>query len=117
MPLAKLRNKSPDHNVNSNFRIEVESVADIATWDDSQSTYQYQVTEDQDNVELKLLAETQDTSNPETISYQLEIIEGEGKFELLIGNTVVTPQDGVYTISSSDIDKVEINPIDISDPI
>lgn len=105
-------NGIPDHNVNSNFRIEVESVADIAMWNDSQSAYQYQVTEDQSNVELKLLAETQDISNPETISYQLEIIEGEGKFELFIGNTLITPQDGVYTVSSSDIDNVEINPID-----
>ena len=106
-------NGSLDHTVNSNFRIEIEAVADIATWDDANSTYQYQVNEDEDNVTLQLNAESQDNSRTETITYELEAVEGAGKFELLDQNgNVLTPVNGVYSIASADINSTVVNPID-----
>ncbi|CAK1928202.1 T1SS-143 domain-containing protein [Vibrio crassostreae] len=106
-------NGSLDHTVNSNFRIEIEAVADIATWDDANSTYQYQVNEDEDNVTLQLSAESQDSSRTETITYELEAIQGDGEFELLDQNgNVLTPVNGVYTIAAADINSTVVNPID-----
>ncbi|MFZ3407247.1 retention module-containing protein [Vibrio chagasii] len=106
-------NGSLDHTVTSNFRIEIEAVADIATWDDANSTYQYQVNEDEDNVTLQLNAESQDNSRTETITYELEAIQGDGKFELLDQNgNVLTPVNGVYTIAAADINSTVVNPID-----
>ncbi|CAH7373937.1 Cadherin domain-containing protein [Vibrio chagasii] len=106
-------NGTLDHTVNSNFRIEIEAVADIATWDDASSTYQYQVNEDEDNVTLQLNAESQDNSNTETITYELEAVQGDGKFELLDQNgNVLTPVNGVYTIAAADINSTVVNPID-----
>ncbi|PML53611.1 retention module-containing protein [Vibrio lentus] len=106
-------NGSLDHTVNSNFRIEIEAVADIATWDDANSTYQYQVNEDEDNVTLQLNAESQDNSRTETITYELEAIQGDGKFELLDQNgNLLTPVNGVYIIASADINSTVVNPID-----
>ncbi|MBY7732207.1 retention module-containing protein [Vibrio splendidus] len=107
------KNGSFDHTVDSNFRIEIESVADIATWDDTSSTYQYQVNEDEDNVTLQLNAVSQDNSQTETITYELEAVQGDGKFELLDQNgTVLTPVNGVYIIASTDINSTVVNPID-----
>ncbi|WP_454441339.1 retention module-containing protein [Vibrio bathopelagicus] len=107
------KNGSFDHAVDSNFRIEIESVADIATWDDTSSTYQYQVNEDEDNVTLQLNAVSQDNSQTETITYELEAVQGDGKFELLDQNgTVLTPVNGVYIIASADINSTVVNPID-----
>ncbi|MCC5515574.1 retention module-containing protein [Vibrio splendidus] len=107
------KNGSTDHTVNSNFRIEIEAVADIATWDDTSSTYQYQVNEDEDNVTLQLNAVSQDNSQTETITYELEAIQGDGKFELLDQNgNVLTPVNGVYIIASADINSTVVNPID-----
>ncbi|WP_299689035.1 retention module-containing protein [uncultured Vibrio sp.] len=106
-------NGSPDHIVSSNFRIEIESVADIATWDNNNSTYQYQVNEDQDNVTLQLNADSQDNSRTETITYELEVVQGEGQFELLDQNgNVLTPVNGVYLITESEINSTVVNPID-----
>ncbi|WP_019821907.1 retention module-containing protein [Vibrio splendidus] len=106
-------NGTLDHTVNSSFRIEIEAVADIATWDDANSTYQYQVNEDEDNVILQLNAESQDNSNTETITYELEAVQGDGKFELLDQNgNVLTPVNGVYTIAAADINSTVVNPID-----
>ncbi len=107
------KNGTTEHTINSNFRIEIEAVADIATWDDSNSTYQYQVNEDEDNVTLQLNAESQDNSNTETITYELEAVQGDGKFELLDQNgNVLTPVNGVYIIASADINSTVVNPID-----
>ncbi|MGF1803418.1 cadherin-like domain-containing protein, partial [Vibrio gigantis] len=107
------KNGSTDHTVNSNFRIEIEAVADIATWDDANSTYQYQVNEDEDSVTLQLNAVSQDNSQTETITYELEAVQGDGKFELLDQNgTVLTPVNGVYVIASADINSTVVNPID-----
>ncbi|WP_373938563.1 retention module-containing protein [Vibrio kanaloae] len=106
-------NGSLGHTVNSNFRIEIEAVADIATWDDANSTYQYQVNEDEDNVTLQLNAESQDNSRTETITYELEAIQGDGKFELLDQNgNLLTPVNGVYIIAAGDINSTVVNPID-----
>ncbi|WP_372166271.1 cadherin-like domain-containing protein [Vibrio lentus] len=106
-------NNNPDHTINSNFRIEIEAVADIATWDDTSSTYQYQVNEDEDNVTLQLNAESQDNSRTETITYELEVVQGDGKFELLDQNgSVLTPVNGFYIITSADINSTVVNPID-----
>ncbi|MCK6261748.1 retention module-containing protein [Vibrio sp. ZSDE26] len=102
-----------DHTMDSNFRIEIESVADIAQWNDSRSTYQYEVGEDDSNVRLQLRAESQDTSRAETLTYELKVIDGEGEFELLDRNgDVLTPINGVYIIAANDINRVEVNPID-----
>ncbi|MEZ8351789.1 retention module-containing protein [Vibrio splendidus] len=108
------KNGSTDHTVNSNFRIEIEAVADIATWDDTSSTYQYQVNEDEDNVTLQLNAESQDNSQTETITYELKVVEGDGKFELLDenGNLLTLTTDGVYEIAAEDINSTVVNPID-----
>ncbi|MEZ9776509.1 cadherin-like domain-containing protein, partial [Vibrio sp. 10N.261.54.A5] len=108
------KNGNTDHTINSNFRIEIEAVADIATWDDSNSTYHYQVNEDEDNVTLQLNAESQDNSNTETITYELEAIQGDGKFELLDqnGNVLTLTTDGVYEIAAEDINSTVVNPID-----
>ncbi|PTP55824.1 retention module-containing protein [Vibrio splendidus] len=108
------KNGSTDHTVNSNFRIEIEAVADIATWDDTSSTYQYQVNEDEDNVTLQLNAESQDNSQTETITYELKVVEGDGKFELLDkdGNVLTPTADGVYKIAAEDINSTVVNPID-----
>ncbi|WP_143696937.1 retention module-containing protein [Vibrio coralliilyticus] len=103
-----------DHKLNSSFRIEVESVADIATWDDANSTYEYTLTEDGAHQTLNLSAVTQDTSNPETITYRLEVTQGQGEFELLdaSGNVIAESSPGVYLISSDDINSVQLNPRD-----
>ncbi|WP_135443267.1 retention module-containing protein [Vibrio tasmaniensis] len=103
-----------DHKVNSSFKIEIEAVADIATWDDGNSIYQYQVNEDEDNVTLQLNAESQDNTQTETITYELEVIEGDGKFELLDkdGNVLTLTADGVYKIAAEDINTTVVNPID-----
>ncbi|MEZ8823088.1 retention module-containing protein [Vibrio amylolyticus] len=106
-------NEAPDHTIDSNFRIEIKSVADIADWNDDRSTYYYEVEEDDSNVRLQLRAETQDTSRPETITYELKVTQGEGEFELLDRNgNPIDPVDGVYIIESRDINRIEVNPID-----
>ncbi|CAK2754131.1 Cadherin-like domain-containing protein [Vibrio crassostreae] len=103
-----------DHTINSNFRIEIEAVADIATWDDGNSTYQYQVNEEEDNVTLQLNAVSQDSSQTETITYELKVVQGDGKFELLDkdGNVLTLTADGVYKIAAEDINTTVVNPID-----
>ncbi|RMZ61739.1 hypothetical protein, partial [Vibrio anguillarum] len=52
-----LNNGLHDHNVNGKLRIEVESVADIATWNSS-SQFHYDAVEDSDNITLDVLAQT-----------------------------------------------------------
>ncbi|MCG9773873.1 tandem-95 repeat protein, partial [Vibrio diabolicus] len=65
-----LNNGTPDHTINGRLDIEVAAVADIATWTTS-SEFNYSVDEDGNNVALNITAETQDTSNPEDIVYEL----------------------------------------------
>ncbi|MDK9797210.1 cadherin-like domain-containing protein, partial [Vibrio sp. D449a] len=117
-------NGVPDHTVSSNFRIEIEAVADEAIWDDVNSTFTYlpdtdnmnqdiPVTEDGNTITLNLEADTQDTSRSETITYQLTVIEGAGNFTLLdsSGNPI-GPVGGPYIIDEADINSTVVDPID-----
>ncbi|EGU32930.1 autotransporter adhesin [Vibrio sp. N418] len=109
-----LNGVTPDHAIGGNLNIEVEAVADIAEWNDANSLYTYSLFEDGENANLALQAVTQDGSNPETITYRLEVTAGQGKFELLDGNDQVINEvsPGVYEITSGDINSVQVNPID-----
>ncbi|HHX8276984.1 TPA: retention module-containing protein [Vibrio diabolicus] len=107
-----LNNGSADHVINGNLNIQVESVADIATWTTS-SEFNYSVDEDGNNVALNITAETQDTSNPEDIVYELVFTQGEGNAELVYLDGSAIPQTGgVYLVDASRIGDVQIDPID-----
>ncbi|MCK8062258.1 retention module-containing protein [Vibrio sp. 1CM7H] len=107
-----LNNGTPDHTINGRLDIEVAAVADIATWTTS-SEFNYSVDEDGNNVALNITAETQDTSNPEDIVYELVFTQGEGNAELVYSDGSAIPQTGgVYLVDSSRIGDVQIDPID-----
>ncbi|MCR9933995.1 retention module-containing protein [Vibrio antiquarius] len=107
-----LNNGSADHVINGNLNIQVESVSDIATWTTS-SEFNYSVDEDGNNVALNITAETQDTSNPEDIVYELVFTQGEGNAELVYSDGSAIPQTGgVYLVDASRIGDVQIDPID-----
>ncbi|MGY3572741.1 retention module-containing protein [Vibrio paucivorans] len=104
-----------DHSIRGKLVIDVESVADIATWTAS-STFDYQTDEDGSNVELDILAETQDDSTPETIVYRLEFTLGGDSAELVYsdGTPIIdTPAgSGVYLVPADRIGDVEVDPND-----
>ncbi|MGY5730025.1 retention module-containing protein [Vibrio chemaguriensis] len=107
-----LNNGTPDHTINGRLDIEVAAVADIATWTTS-SEFNYSVDEDGNNVALNITAETQDTSNPEDIVYELVFTQGEGNAELVYSDGRAIPQTGgVYLVDASRIGDVQIDPID-----
>ncbi|MCF7369812.1 retention module-containing protein [Vibrio sp. J2-3(2022)] len=107
-----LNNGTSDHTINSRLDIEVAAVADIATWTTS-SEFNYSVDEDGNNVALNITAETQDTSNPEDIVYELVFTQGEGNAELVYSDGSAIPQTGgVYLVDASRIGDVQIDPID-----
>ncbi|MFH4434140.1 retention module-containing protein [Vibrio diabolicus] len=107
-----LNNGTPDHTINGRLDIEVAAVADIATWTTS-SEFNYSVDEDGNNVALNITAETQDTSNPEDIVYELVFTQGEGNAELVYSDGSAIPQTGgVYLVDASRISDVQIDPID-----
>ncbi|MFB5142078.1 retention module-containing protein [Vibrio diabolicus] len=107
-----LNNGSADHVINGNLNIQVESVADIATWTTS-SEFNYSVDEDGNNVALNITAETQDTSNPEGIVYELVFTQGEDNAELVYSDGSAIPKSGgVYLVDASRIGDVQIDPID-----
>ncbi|MCZ2368528.1 retention module-containing protein [Vibrio diabolicus] len=107
-----LNNGTPDHTINGRLDIEVAAVADIATWTTS-SEFNYSVDEDGNNVALNITAETQDTSNPEDIVYELVFTQGEGNAELIYSDGSAIPQTGgVYLVDASRIGDVQIDPID-----
>ncbi|HHF2888500.1 TPA: retention module-containing protein [Vibrio diabolicus] len=107
-----LNNGTPDHTINGRLDIEVAAVADIATWTTS-SEFNYSVDEDENNVALNITAETQDTSNPEDIVYELVFTQGEGNAELVYSDGSAIPQTGgVYLVDASRIGDVQIDPID-----
>ncbi|MGU3812888.1 retention module-containing protein [Vibrio diabolicus] len=107
-----LNNGMPDHTINGRLDIEVAAVADIATWTTS-SEFNYSVDEDGNNVALNITAETQDTSNPEDIVYELVFTQGEGNAELVYSDGSAIPQTGgVYLVDASRIGDVQIDPID-----
>lgn len=101
-----------DHSLDASFRIEVESIADTAVWDDANSTYEYMLAEDGDSQTLRLNAVTQDNSNPEIMTYRLEVTQGQGEFELLnaSGQVIAEESSGVYLISSDQINSVQLKP-------
>ncbi|WP_237668436.1 T1SS-143 repeat domain-containing protein, partial [Vibrio sp. V38_P2S17PM301] len=102
-----------DHNVNGKLHIDVQSVADIATWT-SDSDFHYEVDEDADNVALNIQAETQDTSNPEAIVYELKFVEGGDNATLVYSDGSPIPQqaDGTYLVDASRIGQVQVDPAD-----
>ncbi|HHF3198006.1 TPA: retention module-containing protein [Vibrio diabolicus] len=107
-----LNNGSADHVINGSLNIQVESVADIATWTTS-SEFNYSVDEDGNNVALNITAETQDTSNPEGIVYELVFTQGEDNAELVYSDGSAIPKSGgVYLVDASRIGDVQIDPID-----
>ncbi|WP_253651073.1 MULTISPECIES: retention module-containing protein [unclassified Vibrio] len=107
-----LNNGTPDHTINGRLDIEVAAVADIATWTTS-SEFNYSVDEDGNNVALNITAETQDTSNPEDIVYELIFTQGEGNAELVYSDGSAIPKTGgVYLVDASRIGDVQIDPID-----
>ncbi|MGS6581587.1 retention module-containing protein [Vibrio diabolicus] len=107
-----LNNGTPDHTINGRLDIEVAAVADIATWTTS-SEFNYSVDEDGNNVALNITAETQDTSNPEDIVYELVFTQGEGNAELVYSDGSAIPKSGgVYLVDASRIDEVQVDPID-----
>ncbi|OEE47821.1 retention module-containing protein [Vibrio anguillarum] len=111
-----LNNGLHDHNVNGKLRIEVESVADIATWNSS-SQFHYDAVEDSDNITLDVLAQTQDNSTPETILYEIRFTQGEGEAQLVYadGTPVVMSSDAsghYYLVSASNINQVQVDPND-----
>ncbi len=107
-----LNNGTPDHTINGRLEIEVAAVADIATWTAS-SEFNYSVDEDGNNVALNITAETQDTSNPEGIVYELVFTQGEGNAELVYSDGSAIPKSGgVYLVDASRIDEVQVDPID-----
>ncbi|MCS0343331.1 retention module-containing protein [Vibrio diabolicus] len=107
-----LNNVTPDHTINGRLDIEVAAVADIATWTTS-SEFNYSVDEDGNNVAINITAETQDTSNPEDIVYELVFTQGEGNAELVYSDGSAIPKTGgVYLVDASRIGDVQIDPID-----
>ncbi|MGL6261865.1 T1SS-143 repeat domain-containing protein [Vibrio sp. WXL210] len=112
-----LNNGAHDHRVNGDLNINIQSVADKPTFT-VDSVDKYLAYEDGDNVELSVLASTLDTSNPETIKYELEFIQGADKAQLVYadGTSIIATDDGnnriYYAIEADRIDEVQVNPID-----
>ncbi|KIP66389.1 hypothetical protein SN11_22225 [Vibrio harveyi] len=105
-----LNNGTPDHTINGRLDIEVDAVADIATWNAS-STFDYTVDEDGNNVELDIEANTQDISNPESIVYELVFTEGEANATLVYSDGSPIPEvGGKYLVDASRINEVEVAP-------
>ncbi|EIT7125892.1 retention module-containing protein [Vibrio parahaemolyticus] len=107
-----LNNGVFDHIINGRLNIQVESVADIATWT-ANSTFNYTVDEDGNNVSLNISAQTQDSSNPESIVYELVFTQGEGNATLVYSDgSAITQTGGVYLVDASRIGDVQVDPID-----
>ncbi|EIO4603516.1 retention module-containing protein [Vibrio parahaemolyticus] len=107
-----LNNGVSDHFINGRLNIQVESVADIATWT-ANSTFNYTVDEDGNNVSLNISAQTQDSSNPESIVYELVFTQGEGNATLVYSDgSAIAQTGGVYLVDASRIGDVQVDPID-----
>ncbi|HHC6646622.1 TPA: retention module-containing protein [Vibrio parahaemolyticus] len=107
-----LNNGVSDHIINGRLNIQVESVADIATWT-ANSTFNYTVDEDGNNVSLNVSAQTQDSSNPESIVYELVFTQGEGNATLVYSDgSAIAQTGGVYLVDASRIGDVQVDPID-----
>ncbi|ENM3952827.1 retention module-containing protein [Vibrio cholerae] len=111
-----LHNGVRDHFTNGNMRIEIESVADIATWKSS-SEFHYDAVEDGSNVSLNIAAETQDNSNPEAITYQIRFTENGANANLVYsdGSSIPTKTDAngaYYEVPANKIAQVQVDPAD-----
>ncbi|QXC55518.1 retention module-containing protein [Vibrio mimicus] len=111
-----LHNGVRDHFTNGNMRIEIESVADIATWKSS-SEFHYDAVEDASNVSLNIAAETQDNSNPEAITYQIRFTENGSHANLVYsdGSPIPTKTDAngtYYEVPANMIAQVQVDPAD-----
>ncbi|MFW0948922.1 retention module-containing protein [Vibrio parahaemolyticus] len=107
-----LNNGVSDHIINGRLNIQVESVADIATWT-ANSTFNYTVDEDGNNVSLNISAQTQDSSNPESIVYELVFTQGEGNATLVYSDgSAIAQTGGVYLVDASRIGDVQVDPMD-----
>ncbi len=111
-----LHNGVRDHFTNGNMRIEIESVADIATWKSS-SEFHYDAVEDGSNVSLNIAAETQDNSNPEAITYQIRFTENGANANLVYsdGSPIPTKTDAngtYYEVPTNKIAQVQVDPAD-----
>ncbi|TQP65642.1 retention module-containing protein [Vibrio cholerae] len=111
-----LHNGVRDHFTNGNMRIEIESVADIATWKSS-SEFHYNAVEDGSNVSLNIAAETQDNSNPEAITYQIRFTENGANANLVYsdGSPIPTKTDAngtYYEVPANKIAQVQVDPAD-----
>ncbi|MDR9829396.1 cadherin-like domain-containing protein [Vibrio sp. FNV 38] len=123
-----LNNDATDHTVGGSLNINVQSIADEPTWTtDSVFNYTYSddadedrsVNEDGNNVELIIESETQDTSDPETITYELEFTFGGENAELVYSDgsaipAITDPDTGrvYYEVTSDRIGEVEVDPVD-----
>ncbi|EOW9446817.1 type I secretion C-terminal target domain-containing protein, partial [Vibrio cholerae] len=111
-----LHNGVRDHFTNGNMRIEIESVADIATWKSS-SEFHYDAVEDGNHVSLNIVAETQDNSNPEAITYQIRFTENGANANLVYsdGSPIPTKTDAngtYYEVPANKIAQVQVDPAD-----
>ncbi|GAL12225.1 RTX toxins and related Ca2+-binding proteins [Vibrio astriarenae] len=106
-----------DHTVaNKSLNINIESIADKPTFTMDSASY-YVGKEDSSDIKLDVKAKTLDTSNPETITYTINFTEGGDKAVLKVRGRPVEPSDPMdpnsdYIISSKDIGRVTIDPID-----
>ncbi len=111
-----LHNGVRDHFTNGNMRIEIESVADIATWKSS-SEFHYDAVEDGSHVSLNIAAETQDNSSPEAITYQIRFTENGANANLVYsdGSPIPTKTDAngtYYEVPANKIAQVQVDPAD-----
>ncbi|HGH6015794.1 TPA: retention module-containing protein [Vibrio mimicus] len=111
-----LHNGVRDHFTNGNMRIEIESVADIATWTSS-SEFHYDAVEDSSNVNLNISAQTQDTSTPEAITYQIRFTENGAHAKLVYsdGSPIPVKSDAngtYYDVPANKVGQVQVDPAD-----
>ncbi|ELV8771524.1 retention module-containing protein [Vibrio harveyi] len=107
-----LNNGVRDHFVDGRLDIEVDAVADIATWKGT-SDFAYTVDEDANNVSLNIEAETQDNSNPEAIAYELVFTEGGASAALVYSDGSAIPEvGGKYLVDANRIGEVQVDPTD-----
>ncbi|MGL5653947.1 MAG: hypothetical protein ACRDC5_05795, partial [Vibrio sp.] len=111
-----LHNGVRDHTTSGTMRIEIESVADIATWKSS-SVFHYDGQEDSRHVPLNISAETQDSSSPETITYQLRFTENGQHAKLVYsdGSLIPSTTDAsgtYYVVAANKIGQVQVDPSD-----
>ncbi|WP_232313334.1 M10 family metallopeptidase C-terminal domain-containing protein [Enterovibrio coralii] len=90
------------------FTVTVEGIADVPQWDDANTTLYYNIDEDSDGATLDIEADLQDLDGSETLTYFLTLDSGEATL-LLNGNTL-TPTNGKYEVSASDINNVVVKP-------